>query len=232
MLSNEVGWALLIGIFALAGVLLAAKILARRAGEERLRALGFEPCDAEAPGLLEAYTRLAGGHGAGETSRFQLARCFKRPAGRGFVYRFTAADLSVPQAHDPDRSAVAPTSDVYLLDLGARASAVLQPCSVFLATIKSRFFKGLLAQMFEARPPGQKLALPADSEAPFLAAFGAASGSLDEHLGKPLLELTARAAEAGFFAAHFGAGKVALEAPDGVRAVDEHWNAVADWLAP
>jgi hypothetical protein len=231
MLPDALGWPILISVFVMAGGLFAAKVLARRAGEARLRTLGFEPCDSEAERLREKYTRLAGGYEGGESRRFEVARCFRKPTGKGAVYRFSAAEVGLPESNDPRRASVAPVSDVYLIDLGARASALREPCSVFLAQLRDGFFRKVLAQVLAARPLGRKLELSGLSAEPILAAFGAAAGRLEEHLGRPLLELTAASAGAGFFAVHFGAGQVALEAPGGMRAVDAQWNAVQDWLA-
>lgn len=231
MIPAEVGWAIPIGVFVLAGALLAAKVRARRAAEERLRELGFESCEDEAPRLLELFTRLAGGHLPGQARRFQVGRCFKRPAGTGFVYRFTAADLSVQAPRTDDQAAVAPVSDVYLLDLGARAKAVLRPCSLFLSNLGGGLFHGMLAKLVATQPLGQRLELPSERAASFLAAFGAARGKLEEHLGAPLVELAERASATGFFAAHFGNGQAALLAPQGMRDVDAQWNTLADWVS-
>lgn len=230
MISNEAGLAILIGAFVLAGVLLVAKHRARRAGEERLRNLGFEPCEAEAPGLLEAYTKLASGHLPGSTKRYHVARCFKKPAGAGFVYRFTAADLSARGPRDDDGATVAPLADVYLFDLGAGPRAVLRPCSVFLSNLGGGLFQRLLAKLVETQALGQKLEVPSERAASFLAAFGAVQGKLEEYLSAPLLDLAARAGQAGFFTAHFGHGRAALLTPPGMRDVDAQMNALADWV--
>lgn len=231
MISDEAGLAILIGVFVLAGALFVAKHRARRASEERLRTLGFEPCDSEAPGLLETYTRLAGGHLPGRTKRYHVARCFKKPVGAGFVYRFTAADLSARGPRDDDGARVAPLADVYLLDLGAGARAVLRPCSVFLSNLGGGLFHGLLAKLVETQALGQKLEVPPERAASFLAAFGTVQGKLEEYLSAPLLELAARAGQAGFFAAHFGHGKAALLTPQGMRDVDAQVNTLADWVS-
>lgn len=231
MIPDEVGWTILIGVFVFAGVMLVVKHRARRAAEERLQAIGFVPCDSEAPALLDTYTRLARGHLPGADTEFQVARCFKRPAGAGFVYRFTATDLSRRKPRADDSAPVAPVSDVYLLDLGARAKAVLRPCSLFLSNLRGGLVHGFLAKLLATQPLGHKLELPAQHSSSFLAAFGAVQGKLEEHLGAPLVDLAAQAAQAGFFAAHFGAGKAALEAPDGMHDVDAHWNTLADWVS-
>lgn len=231
MIPDELGWAILIGMFVLAGVLIALKHRARRAGEERLRQLGFEPCEDESPRLLEAYRELASGHPPGREGPFQIARCFKKPAGAGFVYRFAATDLGVRRRDSDDRAPVPPVHEVYLLDLGARAKAVLRPCSLFLANVGGGLFHGILAKLAATQALGQKLELPAERAASFLVAFGAARGKLEEHLAAPLLDLAARAAKSGFFAVHFGNGRAALLALDGLRDVDSEWNTLADWVA-
>jgi hypothetical protein len=120
---------------------------------------------------------------------------------------------------------------VYLVDLGARARAVLRPCSLFLSSLRGGLVHGFLAKLVAARPLGEKLELPAQHASSLLAAFGAVQGKLEEHLAAPLVDLAARAAQAGFFVAHFGAGKAALEAPDGLRNVDAEWNTLADWVS-
>jgi len=232
MIPDELGWTLLIGMFLFAGVMLVVKYRARGAKEERLRVLGFETCDSEAPGLLATYTELAGGHLPGKEKSFQVARCFKRPAGAGFLYRFTATDLSVRHSRSiHDGAPVAPVSDVYLLDLGTRARAVLRPCSLFLSNLGGGMFHGLLAKLVATQSLGQKLELPAERATSFLAAFGAVQGKLEEHLSAPLVELASRAAEAGFFAAHFGHGKAVLETSQDMRDVDAQVNTLADWVS-
>lgn len=235
MISDELGFAILIGIFVLAGVLLAAKSMARRAREERLRTLGFEPCESEAPRLLALFTELAGGHGPEREKRYEVARCYRKPVGSGFVYRFSAADLSPRKTADDERAPVAPVTDVFLFDLRvelrAGAQAVLRPCSLFLSSLSGGLLHGFLAKLVALRPPGQPLELPAQHRDSFLGAFGAARGKLEEHLGAPLIELAARAGAAGFFAAHFRDGRAALEVPQELRDVDAQWSTVIDWVA-
>ena len=227
-MPTELGFAVLIGVFVLAGVLIVAKARAARASEERLRGLGFEPCEGEAKRLLDAFAELAGGHVPGATRRFDVARCYKKPVGSGWVYRFAVADLSA-RAED-DRAPAAPVSDAYLFDLGKSARAVLRPCSLFLSGLGGGFFQAMLAKVLAAQPLGQKLELSPERSGAVLAAFGSQPGRLDEHLSLEVQERVASAPRAGFFAAHFGLGKAAFLTPQGMRDVDAQWNYILDWV--
>lgn len=229
MIPYELGLAILIGVFALAGFLLYRKHRVRRAGEERLRVLGFEPCEDEAPRLLAVFRELAGGHGDGAEKLFQVARCFRKRAGTGFVYRFNAADVSTRTGDDD--LPVPHVSEVYLLDLGARAKSLLRPCSLYLTSVGGGLLRSFLANLLDTHTLGKRLDIPPERDTSFLAAFGAGRGKLEDYMGPSLQELAASTAHQGFFAVHLGKGKAALLAPQGMRDVDAEWSTVSHWVS-
>jgi hypothetical protein len=199
-----------IGICALAAFLIWLSFARTRAIDRRLVAAGFAPCDEEAHALLRALEAVAGGHLPTARRSYQIGRCFKRAAGWGMLHRFGAVDRTHAD-QDRDHAPMGGRIDVYLLDLPEPARHAHGALSVFLAPRAPRPLQALLAGLVKSDPHGAPLELPAGPHAKaFLAAFAAAPGKLDALLPRATQERLARAAELGFFAAHFGAGKLAL----------------------
>ena len=218
---------ILAATFAGAALLLAHKLRGERASEARLRALGFEPCEDEAPQILAAFTALAAGHVAGDRT-YRVAGCSRRRVESGFVYRFRAVDHS-QREQATERGAVFPVADVYLLQVAEGARAILRPCTLFFSSLEGGLFQRLVARLLALRPFGAELELPAGPSR-LLCAFGRERGTLDEHLSRESRARLERAPAAGFFAAHLASGRAAFLAPRGTRDVDAQWSYVAEWV--
>lgn len=218
-----------IGIGALCALLIGRSLARTRAIDRRLAAAGFTPCDDQAPALLRAFGAVAGGHPPAAPRSHRIGRCFVRAAGWGELHRFAAVD----QTHadrDRDASPMGGRSDVYLLDLPDPERHAGGPVSVFLAPRAPRPLQALLAGLVKSDPLGVPLELPDGPHArAFLAAFAAAPGKLDALLPRATQERLARAAELGFFAAHFGAGKLALVVLPDWPNLDQQLAYVAEW---
>jgi hypothetical protein len=219
---------ILVAVFAGAAFLLVKKVRGERASEARLSALGFEPCEDEAPQILAVFSALAAGHVESDRA-YQVRGCSRRRVESGFVYRFRAVDLSLRDRTPDEHAAVLPVSDVYLLQVAEGARAILRPCTLFFSSLEGGLFQRLLARLLALRPFGTELELPAGPSR-LLCAFGRAAGKLDEHLSPSSRERLERAPAAGFFAAHFGSGRAAFLAPQGFRDVDAQWSFVAEWV--
>jgi hypothetical protein len=227
MPSIEPGMLALAAIFVAAAVLLWRSFARTRATAARLLAAGFAPCDEEAPLVARMLAEVAAGHAPAPPRRYEVGRCFKRPAGWGILYHSGVVDRTNVRERD---DALGGRFDLFLLDLPDAERAARAPLSVFLAPGASRALNGLLERLVKLDPHGVPLELPSGPRAGvFLAAYSDAPGKLDERLPAATQERLARAAAAGFYAAHFGAGKLALQGFPDWRDTGRQLAYVAEW---
>ena len=197
----------------------------------RLAALGFAPCEAEAPALMAAWRDLTSA--AGAARRIQVARCLRRGGGRGSVCHFAVADVTRAEhgQGDPDRSSLGSRYDAYLVELRQPDQVCAGPVWVYLSSSGSRLLRGLLQGVIGLDPPGAALDV---GSAPWtkqiLGAYGRAPGKLDDLVPPAVQERIARAAEHGFFLVVLGEGKAGLGVLPGQRDVDAQWRYVSEWL--
>jgi hypothetical protein len=226
--SIEPGWLAFGAIWVVAAVLLWLSFARRRAVAARLRAAGFAPCDEEAPVLARILAEVAGGHPPAPRRSYEVGRCFKRPAGWGVLYHCGVEDRT--NFRERDEGSVPARFDVFLLDLPDAERVARAPLSVVLAPGSSRVMNAILEKLVRLDPRGVPLELPSGPRAGVvLAAFSDAPGKLDERLPAATQERLARAVAAGFFAAHFGAGKLALEGAPDWRDTDRQLAYVSEW---
>jgi hypothetical protein len=219
-----------VGIFALAGTLLAWSVARGRAIARRLTEAGFVACDDEAPALLRALTELAGGHPPAVARVYEVGRCVKRPAGWGMLYRLAVADKTHADDGGGDRQSLGARFDVYLLDLRDPERVARGPVSVYLAPSAPGPLQRLLAGLVKSDPIGVPLELAGSPHAKaFLAAFSDRPGKLDERLPAQTQERLARVVDQGFFSAHFGAGKLALFVQHDRADLDRQLAYLAEW---
>jgi len=218
-------------IFAAAALLLWRSVARGRAVAKRLLEAGFVACDDEAPALLRALGEVAGGHPPAARRVYRLGRCWKRPAGWGMLYRIGVVDEThTGSTTDSERQALGGRTDVYLLDLRDPERVARGPVSVFLAPSAPGPLQRLLAGLVQSDPRGVPLELDASPHArAFLAAFSDRPGKLDERLPQETQERLAKAVDQGFFAAHFAAGKLALEVQHDRPDVDRQLAYLAEW---
>jgi hypothetical protein len=212
-------------VFALAALLMLWNGSRRRAIRRRLEQHGFVRCEEQTEAIREAFAMVAGGHGASRR-RYQVAHCYKRAGGRGTAYRFTVADLTNA---DPERGALGGRFDAYLLDLPDAVRLAHRPVSVFLAPTGPGLLRSLIQKIVAADAHGVALGLP-PADTSVLAAFGAEAGTLDDALPAATQDRLRRAADHGFFGAHFGPGKVALVALPDRQDVERQWHYVVEWM--
>jgi hypothetical protein len=216
-------------IFAVAAFLLWRSFARGREKAARLLEAGFAACDDEAPALARMLGEVAGGHPPAPKRSYEIGRCFKRAAGWGMLYHCAVVDrTNIGNRHDDD--ATGGRFDLFLIDLPDAERVARAPLSVVLAPGSSRMLNGLLGALAKADPHGVPLELPAGPRAGlFVAAFSDAPGKLDERLPEATQERLARAVDAGFFAAHFGAGKLALEGFPDWRGIERQLAYAAEW---
>jgi hypothetical protein len=222
---------LVAGIVAAGAIFVAWNHWLQRGIGRRLAALGFVPCDDEAPALMAAWRDLASA--AGCARRIQVARCLRRGSGRGSVRHFAVADVTRAEhgQGDPDRSSLGSRYDAYLVELPQAERAARGPVWVYLSSSGSSLLRGLLQRVIAIDPPGAALEV---GSAPWasciLGAYGAAPGKLDDALPPDLQQRIARAAEHGFFLVLIAEGKAGFGVLPGQRNVDAQWRYVSEWL--
>ncbi len=219
------------GIWVVAGFLLWRSFARRRETAARLVAAGFAPCDDEAPVLARIVADVAGGSPPAPKRSYRIDRCFKRAAGWGMLYYCGVVDETHSRSRASDEGArVDPRFDVFLLDLPDAERVARPPLSLILSPGSSRLLNGLLGQLVKLDPHGVPLELPSGPRARSLvAAYSDAPGKLDDRLPAQTQERLARAVAAGFFEAHFGAGKLALVGSPDWPKLDAQLAYVAEW---
>ncbi len=221
----------LVAIFSVAALLLYWSFARTRASRRKILAAGFVACDEEAPALSRALDDVAGGHPPAPRREYEIGHCFKRPGGFGMVYRIGVVDNTNAEAHvSLDRAPMGARSDVYLIDLRDAERVSHGPVSVFLAPRAPAPLQRMLAGLVKLDPHGVPLELEDPVRAKwFLAAFSDRPGKLDERLPVETQERLSKGAELYFFAAHFGAGKLALFGEHDRVDIDRQLAYVAEW---
>jgi hypothetical protein len=216
-------------VFALAAALLAFGVARGRAIARRLREAGFVGCDDEAPALLRALSEVAGGHPPAPPRVYEIGRCFKRPAGWGMLYRLGVVDKTNAERQGDDSAPTGGRVDVYLLDLPDAARLAHGPVSVFLAPSAPGPLQRLLAGLVKSDPRGVSLELDGPYAGAFLAAFSDRPGKLGDLLPAETQQKLAKLVDQGFHAAHFAAGKLALEVQHDRPDVDRQLGFLEEW---
>lgn len=221
----------LAAVFVVAGLLLAWSVARSRAVAKQLLAAGFVACDDEAPALLRTLGDVAGGYPPARRRVYEIGRCWKRPGGWGMLYRIGVADVTHAEAGpDSERQSLGARFDFYLLDLPDPERVSHGAVSVYLAPSAPGVLQRLLAALVESDPIGVPLELGDTPHArAFLAAFSDRPGKLGERLPPATQERLAKAVDQGWFAAHFGAGKLALSVQHDRRDVDRQLAYLAEW---
>ena len=225
------GFVAFAAIAAAAGLLLWWSFARARASARKLLAAGFVRCDAEAPALLRALADVAGGHAPAPRREYEIGHCFKRPGGFGMVYRIAVVDRTNAKSDaSSDRVAMGARFDVYLIDLRDAERVSHGPVSVFLAPSAPGPLQRVLVSLVKCDPHGVPLELEDPRRAKwFLAAYSDRPGKLDERLPVETQERLSKAADLYFFAAHFGAGKLALFGQHDRVDIDRQLAYVAEW---
>jgi hypothetical protein len=223
----DTGVVVLGGVFALAVLVMVWNASRRRALRQQLEREGFVPCEEETDRIRQAFAAVAGGHGA-TPRRYEVAHCYKKPGGRGMAYRFAVADVTNA---DAERAPLGGRFEAYLIDLHDADRVARRPISLFFAPQGPGVLRTLLQKLVTADPHGVALEVPrSPSTASVLAAFGAQAGTLDDALPAATRDRLLRAAEHGFFGAHFGGGKAALLALPDRQDVQRQWHYVVEWM--
>lgn len=223
------GTFVLIGVFVLAAGCMLWNWLRQRSIDTRLAALGFEPCEAEAPALLGAWRELAAAGGGAREGELRVGACLRRPAGWGMLHRFQVNEGKPGPDHGEPR--VGANYAAYLIDLRDPETLCRRPVTLFVLPPGSSVLRGLVRKVIEIDPPGRPLEI---GEHPFarsiLAAFGASEGKLDDCVPLAVQEKLARAAEHGFFQLHLGSGKAGFAVLPGHKDVDAELRYLGEWV--
>jgi hypothetical protein len=210
------------GIFVLAALSAAWGVLHRRGIEHHLRAIGFEPCDADAPTLERAWA------GFGAAGEFHVSRCLRRAAGWGLLHRFEVNERPKQGPHDdPVPGARFPA---YLLDVRDFDAIARGPVTLYLLPGGNRLARALIEKTIALSPPGVALELTRHpGTEPILCAYGDRPGKLDERMSVAVQQRLGRAAAAGFLRVQLAAGKAGFVASPAHRDVDAELAYLAEW---
>jgi len=220
-------WAL-IGIFAIAGLLIAWNATLRRSVRSRLEALGFIPCDGEAGALTAAWQALVASTGA--RRKMCLSSCLERASGCGPLHHVDVQDLT-HRDDQRDRVNVGASWSAYLFDLREPQSIHSGSVVLYVTKCGSPALRALLRRVIEIHPPGAALEVGAHPWTNrIVAAFGASPGTLDELVPPAVQERLARSADHGFFLVHLASGKAAFSVLPGRRNVNREWAYLAEWV--
>jgi hypothetical protein len=211
-----------VGVFVLAALAAASRVVHRRGLERRLQAAGFEACPADAPALARAW------RGFGGSGEVGVSRCLRRAAGWGLLHRFEVSegpeqgphDEPVPGAHFP----------AYLLDVRDFDAVARGPVTLYLLPGGSSLARALIEKTIALAPPGAALELARHpgTEA-ILCAYGDRPGKLDERMPAAAQQRLARAAAAGFMRVQLADGKAGFAVLPGHRDVDAELAYLAEW---
>jgi hypothetical protein len=217
----------LIGVFALAAVCALWNWRHRRSIERRLAALGFEPCDAEAPALEAAWRALGA---CNEEHELRLVHCRRRAAGWGMLHHFTVRERPIDDS--PGRETANPGSSypAYLLDVRDPTSLSRGAVTLHVLAPGSQLMRRLIASVIDLAAPGSRLEVgPHPWSAAILAAYGEIPGKLDERMPAAVQEKLARACENGFFVVHLRGGKLGFAVLPNHLDVDRQLAYLAEW---
>jgi hypothetical protein len=227
-MSDTTGALVLGGIFALAAIFALWNWSLRRRAAQRLRALGFAPCEGEERALGLAWMALAAAVGVRASVR--VTSPVRRAAGWGMLHHFDLHDETPGRAASDERGHVDPSWPVYLLDLRDAAAVHSAPVVLYLAQSESRLFREMLRGLIGLSEPGAELERSPHAWAKHVVtAHGAASGKLDAVVPPGVQQKLARAAEHGFFSVHLAGGKAAFSVLPGKRDVDREWAYLSEW---
>jgi hypothetical protein len=210
------------GIFVLAALSAVWGVLHRRGLERRLRAAGFEPCDADAPALERAW------HGFGGAGEVRVSRCLRRAAGWGLLHRFEVNERPKEGPHDePVPGARFPA---YLLDVRDFDALTRGPVTLYLLPGGNALARALIEKTIALSPPGAALELTRHpGTESILCAYGERPGKLDECMSVAVQQRLARAAAAGFMRVQLAAGKAGFAVLPAHRDVDAELACLAEW---
>ena len=214
----------LVGIFLLAAVCALWTFTNGRSLERRLAALGFEPCDAEAPSLEVAWRALTGLDASWE---LRLVHCRRR----GTLYHFTVRELSDRGTNANGTASPGSSCPAYLFDLRDPDSVSGGAVTLHVLPPRSKAMRSLLAGVIDVGETRPRLEIGTHSwSAPIIAAHGSTAGALDDLVPAAVQEKVARAADHGFFIAHLGNGKAAFAALPTHRDVDRQVAYLSEWV--
>jgi hypothetical protein len=222
------GLFVLIGIFVMAAGFALWNARLRRGVEQRLRALGFEPCAADAPMLERAWRAFEGDPERAPEREIRVGRCLRRAAGWGLLHHFQVSERVLgPELGEPSAPSLLPA---YLLDLREPDAVARAPVTLYLLPPGNRLARALIEKTIGLAAPGRKLELaghPATES--ILAAYGPAPGKLDDVMPAGVQQRLARAAAHGFLCVHLGGGKAGFAVLPNHRDVDAQLAYLAEW---
>ena len=217
----------LLGIAALAGVFALRNITHRRSAvDRRLAALGFKPCEAEAPALERAWRALTG---CDASQQLQVVRCSGRIAGRGMMHHFTVREKAVRGPTDTSNPAA--SYPAYLFDLRNAGSVARGAVTLHVQPPKAKMTRKALPGAIDLNDNRPTLEIGSHPWSPsIVAAHGKTGGRLDDVVPADVQEKLVRAAAHGFCVIHLGNGKAAFATFANDRDVERQIAYLAEWL--
>ena len=218
---------MLLGIATLAAVFALRNIThGRSAIDRRLAALGFEPCEAEAPALERAWRALTG---CDASQELQVVRCSGRIAGRGMMHHFTVREKTVRGPTDTSNPAA--SYPAYLFDLRNAGSVARGAVTLHVLPPTSKITRKALAGAVDLNDSRPTLEIGTHPWSPsIVSARGKKGGKLDDFVPADVQEKLVRAAAHGFRIIHLGNGKAAFATVSNDRDVERQIAYLAEWL--
>ena len=215
------------GIAALAAVFAFRNIThGRSVIDRRLAALGFKPCEGDAPALERAWRALTG---CDASQELRVVRCSGRIAGRGMMHHFTVREKAGLERSDTSGpGAVYPA---YLFDLRNAGSVARGGVTLHILPPTAKVTRKALAGALDLNDPRPTLEIGTHPWSPsIVSARGKIGGKLDDLVPADVQEKLVRAAAHGFCVIHLGNGKAAFATQSDDRDVERQIAYLAEWF--
>ena len=223
------GVLVLLGVSALTAVCVLWTISHRRSViERRLEALGFEPCDGDAPALERAWRALTGY----ESQELHVDHCRGRIAGWGMIHHFIVREPAdadqQPSNNTPHSGAAYPA---YLFDLRDAGAVSRGAVTLHVQPLDPKGARNGSAGSIRVGDSRPNLEVgPHPWSAIIISAHGKTAGKLDDVVPLEVQEKLARAAAHGFDVIHLGNGKAAFATLSNDPDVESQIAYLSEWL--
>ena len=221
------GVLVLLGVSALAAVGVLWTLSHRRSViERRLEALGFEPCDGDAPALERAWRALTGY----EAEELHVDHCRGRIAGWGMMHHFIVREPADQEPTD-NTSHAGVSYPAYLFDLRDAGTVSRGAVTLHVQPPEPKATRNGSAGPIRFGDSRRSLEVGTHPwSASIISAHGKAAGKLDDVVPLEVQEKLVRAAEHGFDVIHLGNGKAAFATLSNDADVESQIAYLSEWL--
>jgi hypothetical protein len=222
------GVLVLLGVSALTAVGALWTLSHRRSViERRLEALGFEPCEGDAPALERAWRALTGYEASQE---LHVDHCRGRIAGWGMMHHFMVREPADHQPSDNTRHSVA-SYPAYLFDLRDAGAVSRGAVTLHVQPPVSKSTRNGSAGAIRVGDSRPSLEVGTHPWSAFIiSAHGKTAGKLDDVVPLEVQEKLVRAAAHGFDVIHLGNGKAAFATLSNDPDVESQIAYLSEWL--